>query len=370
VPALANPNLHALRQRSAVLLLSIVSDTCKLHSLLLVAGRRWKDAGKVLLPKLGLLQGVLDGYQLPLAPVPFMYTIAMCGHWHPAAACFSQHWNDQGLGRLRGALETAAKATLRMLVLRALPLATNTALRCRELLALSRLAHAHPKAEGGAEAGAGAGTELAALQALCRSANLVLLKLDEATHEARLAREAMLLFLLFVKEQASLGAAESSTPPEGEAQSKPDLSLAPRYFRMLDPRLFRAPSQGPAAQAEHVTGSHLYAYLQEADLPPALAADRVSRGGFAPLEPSGPGPRDAPASAAVQDIFLRADSFASGPLLGGAGAQGGENETFEGGAAAADGSSRFARASLVQLCADVRDQARSLIVASASAYAS
>jgi hypothetical protein len=37
-----------------------------------------------------------------------------------------------------------------------------------------------------------------------------------------------------------------------------------KYQKLFDPRCKRATSKGTGAQAEHVTGTHLYAYLQEA----------------------------------------------------------------------------------------------------------
>ena len=37
-----------------------------------------------------------------------------------------------------------------------------------------------------------------------------------------------------------------------------------QYSKLFDPRVIIAKSVGPTAQAEHVTGTHLYAFLMEA----------------------------------------------------------------------------------------------------------
>ena len=50
--------------------------------------------------------------------------------------------------------------------------------------------------------------------------------------------------------------------------------MTPKYMRIFDPRSVRAVGKGPHAQAEVVTGTHLYAYLQDLDLPPALVKSR------------------------------------------------------------------------------------------------
>jgi predicted dithiol-disulfide oxidoreductase (DUF899 family) len=40
----------------------------------------------------------------------------------------------------------------------------------------------------------------------------------------------------------------------------------PKYQALFDPRCQRATNTGAAAQAEHVTGTHLYAFLQDTAL--------------------------------------------------------------------------------------------------------
>ena len=190
----------------------------------------------------------------------------MCGAWHPAAtAAFSQHWNEQGLTRLRSAVDLASKAAIKQLHLRAIPIATNISLRCRELIAVSDA------------------TSGPLLQGFLAESEALLLKLDAALAEARLARDAMLLFLQFVKESCAAAAASD----KAAAAAKIDIAMLRSAQRVLDPRLFRAPWTGKDAQAEHVSGSHLYAYLQDAELPAEVAAQRSAALGLQRL------PRDA-----------------------------------------------------------------------------
>jgi len=112
--------------------LAVQVDLARLQDAVGAHGRKWKDATRVVLPKLQLLQTVLDGYQLPMSPVQFMYMVAQCGMWHPAAlASFSQHWNEQGISRLRSAVDSTSAAIVRTLQLKAIPTATNVCLRCR-----------------------------------------------------------------------------------------------------------------------------------------------------------------------------------------------------------------------------------------------
>ena len=119
-------------EHSASLHLMIHADFSKLHDMVISHSRKWKDSTRVIIPKLSLLQGVLDGYQMGMTPVQFMYTVAHCGLWHPAAlTAFSQHWNDQGISRLRSAVEATSSSIRKSLQMRAIPIATNIALRCR-----------------------------------------------------------------------------------------------------------------------------------------------------------------------------------------------------------------------------------------------
>lgn len=152
--------------------------------------RKWKEATKVVLPKLQLLQGLLDTYELQMSPVQFLYTVSLCGLWHPAAAtCFSQHWAEAGIERLRSGVESVNKEVLSTLQLRAVPLVSNITLACRELLELY--------STGG---GGGEKVTTSKFFTLVRAAELLTLKLDETLMEARAAGEAMLLYIQVISE--------------------------------------------------------------------------------------------------------------------------------------------------------------------------
>lgn len=112
--------------------LCIESNLSRLHDVILSCGRKWKDAGKVILPKLSLLQTLLTSYEMQTTPIEFCYTITLCGLWHPAAAtAFSQHWNDQGLQRLRAAVDSASRSIVKVLQTKALPMVMNSLLCAR-----------------------------------------------------------------------------------------------------------------------------------------------------------------------------------------------------------------------------------------------
>lgn len=119
-------------EHAASLYLMIQADFSKLQEMVTGHSRKWKDSTRVIIPKLSLLQTVLNGYQISMSPVQFMYTLVHCGMWHPAAqTAFSQHWNDQGISRLRSAVDATSHSIRKSLQMRATPIATNIALRCR-----------------------------------------------------------------------------------------------------------------------------------------------------------------------------------------------------------------------------------------------
>jgi hypothetical protein len=112
--------------------LCIESNLSRLHDLVLSCGRKWKDACKVILPKLSLMQTLLTSYEMQMTPIEFCYSITLCGLWHPAAAtAFSQHWNDQGLQRLRAAVDSTSRSIVKLLQTKALPMVTNSLLCAR-----------------------------------------------------------------------------------------------------------------------------------------------------------------------------------------------------------------------------------------------
>jgi hypothetical protein len=88
--------------------------------------KRWRECTKTIPLKLSLLKTLIEGYQLNLTCVEFLHSVAMCGLWHPAAtASFSQHWNDQGITRLRSGIDSTSRLIIRTLQLKLAPLATN-----------------------------------------------------------------------------------------------------------------------------------------------------------------------------------------------------------------------------------------------------
>ena len=119
-------------EQGASLHLCIESNLARLQELIVSCGRKWKDTCKVILPKLSLLQSLLDTYELRMTPIEFCYSITLCGLWHPAAAtAFSQHWNDQGLQRLRAGVDATSRSVIKLLQTKALPMATNCLLAAR-----------------------------------------------------------------------------------------------------------------------------------------------------------------------------------------------------------------------------------------------
>ncbi len=113
--------------------LSLMDNFSELYNIFSDCGRIWRDACKVIIPKVSLLKVLLESYQLRLTPVQFMHSISLCGMWHPAAAtAFSQHWNDQGITRLKSTIDSAAVSVVNTLSLRASPLITKVSLSCRQ----------------------------------------------------------------------------------------------------------------------------------------------------------------------------------------------------------------------------------------------
>ncbi|KAJ1409501.1 hypothetical protein B484DRAFT_403196 [Ochromonadaceae sp. CCMP2298] len=268
-------------EQAASLQTGVEAGLARLLDLVAGCGRKWKDALKVVLPKLGLLQGLMDTYQLAMSPLEFCFSISLCGLWHPAAAtAFSQHWNEQGLVRLRAAVDSSSRSVIRQLQMRALPIATNALLAARELLAVS--AHlARPRAGAGVGAALLLREDLLAKEQLLRCVEAVVLRLDQTLLEARRAREAMLLYVQFVKDcAADVASSSGSALPSA---LKPDPALRALYSRIFDPRRPRAPSSGPSAQAEHVTGTHLYAHLQDGPAAPIVAKALSGGGGLSGL---------------------------------------------------------------------------------------
>jgi hypothetical protein len=260
-------------------LLNAESDLDRLSEMVAQCNKKWKEALKLVPMKLGLLADALSGYQLPYTPVSFFYTVAVCGAWHPVAhTTFSQHWNDQGISRLRVGIDMACETVLRTLKLKMLPIATNVHLGLLELRGMLAAARAE-----GLFASVNAYISLA--DRLIRCSDLLLQKLDDACAEADRAKSGLSLFLQFIKEYHTACSSTTDT-----AVPAPDVSTMEAYMRLFDPREARArettkqaPSAGVGgsdrddsssvkfpppvkslqAEGEAVCGTHLYAYLSE-----------------------------------------------------------------------------------------------------------
>lgn len=267
------PRNYFWKHHTSTLFLVISSDLSRLLHMISSSSRKWTEASKVIVPKLSLLQGMLDTYQLKFTPIQFLYTVTQCGIWHPAGSTsFTQHWNEQGITRLRSAIDSTSKMIVKQLQLRAIPIATNIALRCRELhsalndkkdMVLESIGTTNPIFN-------------VYTSALVKSADLLLYKIDETLREAKLAREGLLLYLQFIK--------DCYTPENQQNASKPNILLREKCRSLFDPRKVRAPHKGPSAQAEYVTGTHLYAFLQDSDLPCPLINARRDDCGLCCLE--------------------------------------------------------------------------------------
>lgn len=119
-------------ERFASLAIYFEDAIARFREMILVCGRKWKESTKTIIPKLMLMKSLLDGYEIAMNPVEFMYSISVCGLWHPAAVnAFTQHWNDQGLLRLKFSIDATSKFVLSTLQLRCFPLLTNLILYIR-----------------------------------------------------------------------------------------------------------------------------------------------------------------------------------------------------------------------------------------------
>jgi hypothetical protein len=233
--------------------------------------RKWRDATRVVGAKLGLLQSAMDGYQLKMTPIELYYQIALCGQWHPVTlAALPSHWNEQGLSRLQssamGCLETMLEE-LRMIHMSTI---TNASLNVRELISLHYGLEKHLSAIEQ--------NTLFHLQQLQKSCNVVLHKLDETLRECSLCRDSFALYLIFIREVSIESTKRSELDTDGSVgewtMSVSERKLLPWLF---DPRRYRALKGPQGIPAEIVTGTHLYAYLGDADLPSGMINEYYTR---------------------------------------------------------------------------------------------
>ncbi len=253
----------------AATILKLKAQVAGMYTSILTCSRKWKEACKTVLPKLGLLQTVLDGYQIKMSPIKFLYTVCQAGPWHPAAVlALTQHYNEQGLNRLRSSIDSTTNFIIKILQSRIQSMATSVLLQCRGLREVLDVTVA---------AGGPAMVPCSALTRLSAKAEQILFKLDDTIHEARSARDAFLLYIQFLKE-FSLRANNDDTV-DSSKKPKWDPRLGAQYMNLFDPRKGRAAGTGKHAQAEHVTGTYLFALLQDSELPVELAINLQSRCG-------------------------------------------------------------------------------------------
>lgn len=84
--------------------------------------RKWREALRVLPPKVELMNSALRGYEMNNGVVDFLHSVVLCGLWHPVASViFTQHWNEQSLSRLRSTVSSTLKYIQRTIQLQIIP---------------------------------------------------------------------------------------------------------------------------------------------------------------------------------------------------------------------------------------------------------
>ena len=81
------------------------------------------------------------------------------------------------------------------------------------------------------------------------------------------------VILQFIKDCTAVPADEAAAPPiigQSKGGANAIALSSKKYQQIFDPRRTRAEAKGPLAHAETVTGTHLYAYLQDQELPKEL----------------------------------------------------------------------------------------------------
>ena len=271
-------------QHKTRLLLQMQKDMSRIESIFLECGKKWRDAAKVIPVKLSLLVSTLKGYEMEYTPSQFFYTVVLFGQWHPAAqTTFASHWNEQGLQRLRSSISSAARDIEKRFRMSVIPILSNFLLNCRELMGIEEAEHEVAE-DKSVQAHSKIGVEeivdrKAELNTLIRNSEWLMLKVDEALHECIFAGHNLLLFLQFLKENMLLAAADDSTD---ESLNNSQQNSPSDYLPLFDFRIPRAPEGvlGAKAQAECVTGTHLYAYFLDAPLPEDVVEYRKPFNGF------------------------------------------------------------------------------------------
>lgn len=260
-----------------LLLIRAKANAARLNSMLSACAKRWKDANRPLSAKMNLLKSALGGYELNMSPLQFLYSIAQCGLWHPAAVMsFSQHWNEQGLGRLRAAVDSASKSIIQTLHFDVTNCATSVMLQCLELLKVLEV-----KSRGTLPSSQEVHARLVGhAKGLVHAAEHVLMTVDSAAREARRARDSVTLFIQFVREWHYKAQAQEDSDKDREERPKnAPTPLSPAlYIRLFDPRKSRAPAPDPAVHSEFIVGTHLMPYFVDAPLPISTSTSSGSAG--------------------------------------------------------------------------------------------
>jgi hypothetical protein len=226
------------------LLMQMSTDLNRLSELLSECSRKWKEAAKPIPIKLGLVHSALQGYQLPYTPLTFYYTVAMCGAWHPVAqTSFTQHWNEQGISRLRVAIEGAAQTVSVNLKLKMIPIATNLLLRARELMGMVQVSR------GARKESSLLNKNMLDASRLYRSIELLMYKLDDASTECEQAHRGLMLFLQFIRDFHNTCNTSPASP-----YPAPEPKIMETYIDLFDPRKVRAPATPAAAAAARAAG--------------------------------------------------------------------------------------------------------------------
>jgi hypothetical protein len=129
---IAYNEIYWLQQLS--ILQSIINYNINLISdYILLCHKKWKECCKVILPKLSLLQNLLNTYEIHCTSIEFLYMITLCGNnWHPCISIiFNQHWNEQSILRLNHNIELSSRSIIKMIHMKIIPLAMNTLLASR-----------------------------------------------------------------------------------------------------------------------------------------------------------------------------------------------------------------------------------------------
>jgi hypothetical protein len=193
LPVFGSDELFNSNVQFAQLFVSFRHELSLSLSLISACEKKWKEINKVLLMKLSLLTSLIQGYEMDMSTLEFLYVSCLCGNaWHPAAAAhFSQHYNEQGIAKLKSEINSHSKYILKVLQLQLLPLAQNLNFKARDLLAMLTQIKKFKKSNDDL----GINSFEIVLLAINKSSEDLMFKLDDTLREARIARERLLLYV-------------------------------------------------------------------------------------------------------------------------------------------------------------------------------